>query len=66
MSYISNAEFAPAGNIQELSMDEIENVNGGIVPLALAAAVAATTVQFSFIRGVFDGIREKETAEARG
>ncbi len=28
MSYMSNAEFAPASGIQELSFDEIDYVNG--------------------------------------
>jgi hypothetical protein len=63
MSYVdNNAAFAPAGEIQELAFDEIEQVNGAIVPLVLAGAVLATTVQFSFIRGVFAGIREKAAA----
>jgi hypothetical protein len=48
-----------------LSGSEIDEVAGGPLPV-LALAVAATTVQFSFIRGVFDGIREKETANPRG
>ena len=33
MSYMdTHAAFAPAGGIQELSFDEIEEVGGGIVP----------------------------------
>ena len=49
-------------DIHELNVEEIEQVDGGIVPLALAAAVAVTAVEFSFIAGVFDGI----AARARG
>jgi hypothetical protein len=64
MSYMNQAAFAPAGGIQELNFDEIEHVNGAIVPLVLAGAVLATTVEFSFVLGVFRGIRDK--AEAGG
>lgn len=41
MSYVDHkADFAPAGGIQELSFDEIEEVAGGIWPyLAVAGAV---------------------------
>lgn len=38
MSYMSNAEFAPASGIQELSFDEIETVDGAVVPFLLGAA----------------------------
>jgi hypothetical protein len=55
----THAAFAPAGGIQELSFDEIDEVVGGFVPLVFAGAVLATTVQFSFVRGVFAGRREK-------
>ncbi len=45
MSYMgSHAAFAPAGGIQELSFDEIEEVGGGpgpLVPLAVVAVAAA-------------------------
>ena len=64
MSYMNtHAAFAPAGGIQELSFDEIDLVGGGIAPLVLAGAVLAATVKFSFIRGVFAGIREKAQAD---
>ena len=64
MSYMdTHAAFAPAGGIQELSFDELDQVDGGIIPLVLAGAVLATTVKFSFIRGVFAGIREKAEAD---
>ena len=53
MSYMSNAEFAPASGIQELSFDEIDYVAGGPLPLVIipiakavgyvAAAAAGTT-----------------------
>jgi len=56
-----SAAFATNGVIQELTLEEIEQANGGIVPLVLAAAVLCTAVEFSFIAGVFDGIAEKAT-----
>lgn len=65
MSYMNQNEFAPAAGIQELSFEEMETVGGGVAPLILAAAVGATYVKFSFIRGVFAGIREKEMANPR-
>ena len=47
MSYMSNAEFAPASGIQELSFDEIDYIAGGpawLVPLAVAAIGAVGAV----------------------
>lgn len=46
-------------NIVALSDEEISSVDGGVVPIFLAAAVLATTVEFSFVAGVFDGIYNK-------
>lgn len=40
MSYISNAEFAPASSIQELSFDEIDYIAGGPGPAVAAGAGA--------------------------
>ena len=38
MSYMdTHAAFAPAGGIQVLSFDEIEEVGGGLAPLAVVA-----------------------------
>lgn len=45
--------------IQEISEEQINEVDGGIVPIVLAAAVLATTVEFSFVVGVFHGIHNK-------
>ncbi len=42
--------------IEEMTVDQIGDVEGGLVPILLAAAVLATTVEFSFVAGVFDGI----------
>ena len=48
MSYLDpNVAFAPAGGMQELSFDEIEQVNGGLlwlVPIVVPIVVAAVTV----------------------
>ena len=45
MSYMGHdAAFAPAGGIQELSFDEVEEVGGGIIPLIVPLVVAALTV----------------------
>jgi lactobin A/cerein 7B family class IIb bacteriocin len=46
-------------NIAELSVGELEEVNGGILFLPLAGAVLATTVQFSFVAGIFAGSHER-------
>ena len=40
----------------KMTVDQIGDVEGGLVPILLAAAVLATTVEFSFVAGVFDGI----------
>lgn len=40
MSYMNNSEFAPAGGIQELSFDEVDQVEGAIVPLVLGVIAA--------------------------
>lgn len=58
MSYEDHAVFAEGREIQGLSLEEVQQVNGGIIPLALAGAVLLTTVEFSFIAGVFDGIAQ--------
>ncbi len=52
-------ESATYESIEELSQDELELVGGGLVPLALAGAIIATSGTFSFTIGIFDGIREK-------
>lgn len=44
MSYMNHSEFALAGRIQELSIDEIEQVDGAVAPLLVAAAVIAAGV----------------------
>lgn len=42
MSYMDhNDAFAPAGGIQELSFDEIEEVSGGFAPIVAAAIAIA-------------------------
>jgi lactobin A/cerein 7B family class IIb bacteriocin len=51
MSYMDGS--ITDGGVIDLSIDEIENVSGGIIPLLLAAA--ATYIEFSFVIGVFDG-----------
>lgn len=61
MSYGSPIISAKS-HINELSVAEIHEVDGGLVPLALAAAGLATTAKFSFVIGVFAGIREKAGA----
>lgn len=45
--------------IEILTEAEVEEVSGGLVPLALAAAVIATGGTFAFTVGIFDGIAEK-------
>lgn len=45
--------------IENLSLNEMDEVNGGIVPIVVIAAAAATGVEFAFVIGIFAGIREK-------
>lgn len=60
MTYIPQQEgFFRENEIQELSLDELDSINGGLVPLALAAAIIVTGGTFSFTIGIFDGIAEK-------
>lgn len=47
--------------ITELLDEEIDEVEGGIVPIVLAAAVACTYMQVKFIQGLTDGIYDAET-----
>lgn len=56
---IAQTYTACPAEIQELSINELEEVNGGLIPLALAGAALATTVQFSFVVGIFAGSRER-------
>lgn len=46
-------------DVRELSFEETEHISAGLVPLALAAAVATTGVTFKFTLGIFDGLNEK-------
>ena len=39
--------------IKDMNTQELDAVDGGLLPLFLAAAVAATYVEFSFIDGLF-------------
>jgi hypothetical protein len=62
MSYMEhNAAFAPAGEIQELSFDEIEEVGGGPLPLiaiayaGIALNIAVLSVGYSWVAGVRTG-----------
>lgn len=41
MSYMNNAEFAPLAGIQELRMEDIDGVTGGLHPLLIAGAIVA-------------------------
>ena len=60
MSYMNtHAAFAPAGGIQELSFDEVDLVDGAIVPFFFAAACAATYIQMRFIDGMIKGYHSK-------
>jgi lactobin A/cerein 7B family class IIb bacteriocin len=54
MSYMQN-DIA-AGEIQEMSMTEIDEVNGGIWPVLVIIAVAAVVVVgVALVAGVIDG-----------
>lgn len=63
MSNMSHITLERSDGIQELTVDEADGVAGGPLPV-LGLAVLATTVQFSFIRGVFSGVRKKEERRA--
>lgn len=45
--------------LTEMNVSEMDQVDGGLVPIALAAAALATTVEFSFVIGYFDGVAAK-------
>ena len=49
MSYMDhNDAFVPAGEIQELSFEEIEQINGGILPV-LAVVVPVVTAIIGYV-----------------
>ncbi len=67
MSYMNQAAFAPAGGIQELSFDEIDEVSGGalFVPALIflgkaAAAGIAGTVAVGFVDGLIEGFSDEK------
>ncbi len=68
MSYMNtHAAFAPAGGIQELSFDEIDEVAGGpfLVPVLIflgkaAAAGIAGTAAVGFVDGLIEGFSDKD------
>jgi len=47
--------FAHAGGIQEMNFNEIDEVDGGLAPLAIAAIVVVAVVVVSFGAGVITG-----------
>lgn len=56
MSYMNhNAAFAPADGIQELSFDEVEQVDGALAPVAVAIVVVVAVVLVAFAVGVAVG-----------
>lgn len=64
MSQMNHDAFAQRGKIGELGFNEIDEVSGGIVPLAAVGAVAATTFLLGVVDGVFTGIKEDEARKA--
>ena len=62
MSYMNDhAQFSPAGGIQELTFDEIDEVGGGPGPLVILAAVAAGYVVVNAVAGFIDGASGNES-----
>lgn len=60
MSYMdTNLALDPSTGIQELSLDEIEEVNGAGVLMVLAIA-AVVVVGAAFVAGVIDGAAGNE------
>lgn len=56
MSYMDhNAAFAPAGGIQELSFDEVGEVDGGIVPIVAAVLIVGGVILVGFAIGLAAG-----------
>ncbi len=55
MSYMNHSEFTPAGGIQELSFDEVEQVDGAIAPLVIIAVLVVVVLGAAFIGGAIDG-----------
>ncbi|MBS3932436.1 MAG: class IIb bacteriocin, lactobin A/cerein 7B family, partial [Sphingomonadales bacterium] len=56
MSYMDQkVAFAHAGGIQEMNFNEIDEVDGGLAPLAIAAIVVVAVVVVSFGAGVITG-----------
>jgi hypothetical protein len=53
MTYMQN-DLA-VGGIQELSLSEIDEVNGAIGPLVILAVAAVVVVGAAFVAGVVDG-----------
>jgi lactobin A/cerein 7B family class IIb bacteriocin len=61
--YMNHTDFEMPSNIQEISFDEIDEVNGGLGPLAIVAIAAVVVVGAAFVAGVVDGAsgNEKQT-----
>jgi lactobin A/cerein 7B family class IIb bacteriocin len=56
MSYMdSNQIFAPANGIQELSFNEIDQVDGGLLPAILALAALAGACYLAYQAGRSQG-----------
>lgn len=63
MPYTKHGEFKSSA-VVELSSAEVSEVNGGIVPLAAAGAILATTAVIGFVDGIFTGIKKDEMRKA--
>ena len=53
--YAENILNLGSNGIQELSIDQLDQIGGGFLPLFFLAACCATYCEVKFLEGVFDG-----------
>jgi hypothetical protein len=63
MSYMNQAAFAPAGGIQELNFDEIDQVDGGARAAALVIRVIDWLGRVQTVAVVLDALPEVDLTE---
>ncbi len=61
MTYMKHDEFELPNQVQELSFEEIDEVNGAFGPGILLAGAAVAILGIAVIAGVIDGVSGNES-----